>query len=679
MRNVRANEHTCFHGAEPVDVGDFAVSKDGAQSKRDEATWPEAAFDSSKLAVVASETSDSVIITDCEFTTQWANAAARRVTGYSAEELLGRNLLDVAGAPTLAPDLVTQMRNDLLAGRRFAAVSWALRKNSERILVEFEVLPYFNASGEVTAFIGISRDITTKAAADQALRASEEHFRDAQKLAGVGSWRFILDKNEIHWSEEIFRAFGRKLTEGPPTLDEYFAYMRPADSAQHRETVGRALQYGEPYESSYTIDRSDGTKAIVNCRGNVRRDSAGRIIELYGTTQDVTARAAAEQERLNLQARLAETQRFESLSRLAGGIAHDFNNLLMGVMMDASVLEREVASNSRAADAAASLRHAAQRMAERTNQLLAYAGRGRFVAERINPNELAAHELRSLQQTLPAATEFEARISAVPATVEIDSNQLRGALMNLIANAVDALEGRPGKISVRTAIESPGTEAATWVLEVRDSGVGMTEETRLRVFEPFFTTKEIGRGLGLSTVHGIVQRSGGNIEIRSTPNAGTTFMIRLPLKTTTPDFSIRDHAPAENRPLRVLVADDEALVRRGLRRMLELDQMTVVDVSDGAAAIEVLQKADVPFDVALVDVMMPKKTGYDVLAEMRTRNLPTKIILMSGFNDIDELANAKVTGYHADAMLQKPFAWDELKQTVHRVMQWDTSSFPDKR
>ena len=113
--------------------------------------------------------------------------------------------------------------------------------------------------------------------------------------------------------------------------------------------------------------------------------------------------------------------------------------------------------------------------------------------------------------------------------------------------------------------------------------------------------------------------------------------------------------------------------------MLELDQATVVDVSDGAAAIEVIQKADVPFDIALVDVMMPKKTGYDILAEMRTRNLPTKIILMSGFNDIDELANAKATGYHADAMLQKPFAWDELKQTVHRVMQWDTSLFPDKR
>ena len=156
-------------------------------------------------------------------------------------------------------------------------------------------------------------------------------------------------------------------------------------------------------------------------------------------------------------------------------------------------------------------------------------------------------------------------------------------------------------------------------------------------------------------------------------------MIRLPLKTTAPDFSMRPHAPAENRPLRILVADDEALVRRGLRRMLELDQATVVDVSDGAAAIEVIQKADVPFDIALVDVMMPKKTGYDILAEMRTRNLPTKIILMSGFNDIDELANAKATGYHADAMLQKPFAWDELKQTVHRVMQWDTSLFPDKR
>ena len=660
-------------------MGDFAVSKEGAQSTPEEATLPQAPFDASKLALVANETSDSVIITDCDFIVQWSNAATRRITGYSSEELHGRDLLEITHAETLVPDMVARMRVDLRAGRRFSAIAWAKRENGEPMLTDFEVFPYRNDAGELTAYIGITRDITEKAVAEQALRASEEHFRDAQKLAGVGSWRFILDKNEIHWSEEIYRAFGRNVADGPPTLDEYFAYMRPADGAQHRETVARALQYGEPYESAYTIDRSDGTRATVVCRGNVRRDETGRIIELYGTTQDVTAREAAEQERLQLQARLAEAHRFESLSRLAGGIAHDFNNLLMGVMMDASVLEREVASNARVAEAAASLRHAAQRMAERTNQLLAYAGRGRFVAERINPNELAAHELKSLQQTLPPATEFEARISAVPATVEIDSNQLRGALMNLISNAVDALEGRPGKISVRTAIESLGTEAAMWVLEVSDSGVGMTEETRQRVFEPFFTTKEIGRGLGLSTVHGIVQRSGGNIEIRSSLNAGTTFMVRLPLKTTTSDFSMRAPAPAENRPLRILVADDEALVRRGLRRMLELDQATVVDVSDGAAAIEVIQKADVPFDIALVDVMMPKKTGYDILAEMRTRNLPTKIILMSGFNDIDELANAKATGYHADAMLQKPFAWDELKQTVHRVMQWDTSLFPDKR
>lgn len=655
------------------------MSDKSTQSTQDEPQPVQAPFDISKLALVARETSDSVIITDCKFVVLWTNAAAQRITGYCEEEMLGRNLLEIAKADTSSPEVAAQMAKELSAGRRFAAVAWTVRKNGEPLLADFEVIPYCGASGTVEAYIGITRDVTGKAIAERALRASEEHLRNAQKLAGFGSWRFLIDKNEILWSEELYRAFGRDMADGPPTLDEFYGYMDPSDRVHHRGLVARAMQTGMPYEVTYSITRRDGTKRQMAGRGDTRRDTSGRVVELYGTTQDITARVLAEKERLELQARLAGGQRLESLSRLAGGIAHDFNNLLMGVMMAASLLEREVGPHSRAAEAVASVRHAALRMAERTNQLLTYAGQGRFVSEHIDPNFVATNELDSLQPTLPPEAELETHITNAPATVEMDSNQLRGALMNLLSNAVDALEGRLGKITVRTHVDSSFPDATMWVLEVTDSGVGMTQEVQQRVFEPFFTTKELGRGLGLSTVHGIVQRSGGTIEIRSVPKEGTTFTIRLPIAAHSMKHANREQLSIDKRPLRILVADDETMVRRGLRRMLELNQTKVIDVGDGVAAIEAANESPEPFDIALLDVMMPRKTGYDVLTELRTRNLPTKIILMSGFHNINELANANTTNYQADAMLQKPFAWDELQLTVQRVMQRDLSSFPDKR
>lgn len=655
------------------------MSDKSTQSTQDEPQPAQAPFDISKLALVACETSDSVIITDCNFVVLWTNAAAQRITGYSKEEMLGRNLLEIAKADTSSPEVTAQMAKDLHAGRRFAAVAWTVRKNGEPLLADFEVIPYRAASGPVEAYIGITRDVTAKALAERALRASEEHLRDAQKLGGFGSWRYLVDKQETLWSDEVYRTFGRDISEGVPSADEYFAYMEPEDAGRHRATITEALTTGKAYETTFQIKRRDGTIAWMIGRGNVRRDESGRITELYGTTQDITARVLAENERLDLQARLASVQRLESLSRLAGGIAHDFNNLLMGVMMDASLLEREVTPLSRAAEAVASVRHAALRMAERTNQLLTYAGKGRFVSEHIDPNFIATNELDSLQPTLPPEAELETHITNAPTTVEMDSNQLRGALMNLLSNAVDALEGRLGKITVRTHVDSSFPDATMWVLEVTDSGVGMTQEVQQRVFEPFFTTKELGRGLGLSTVHGIVQRSGGTIEIRSIPKEGTTFTIRLPIATPSMQHSDREQISTDKRPLRILVADDETMIRRGLRRMLELNQTKVIDVGDGVAAIEAANESTEPFDIALLDVMMPRKTGYDVLAELRTRNLPTKIILMSGFHNINELANANTTNYQADAMLQKPFAWDELQLTVQRVMQRNLASFPDKR
>lgn len=618
--------------------------------------------------MVARETSDSVIITDRNFIIEWTNEAAQRISGYSAEEMRGQNLLAIAKAFTMSPETATGMLTALPAGRRFTATAWTMRKNGERLLAEFEFIPYRDENGEVTAYIGITRDITARKLAEDALRESEEHLRNAQELGGFGSWRFLVDTGEMRCSAELFRIIGRPFTKPTPTFQECIDYMRPEDRQRMTEFSQRSIQNGMPSDAMFQITRDDGTIAHLHGRVNIRRDANGRVIELYGTTHDITARVLAEKERIDWEQRVAAAQRLESLGLLAGGIAHDFNNLLMGVMMDASLLEREALPTTSIAEAVVNIQEAAARMAELTNQLLVYAGRGRFVNERIDPNEVVTDLLESLQRNLNPGTSFESEITSESATIAIDSNQLRQVVTNLVLNASDALDGRPGTITLRTRVEQTGSDARMWVLEVIDSGAGIPEDVQRRIFEPFFTTKQTGRGLGLSTAHGLVQRSKGTIDVQSAIGYGTMFFVRLPLvNELPPSTQFREHSHPEPRPLRILIADDEAMVRRSLRRMLELNRAYVVEVGDGAAAIEALSNTTEPFDIALLDIVMPKMSGYDVLVEVRARRLSTKIILMSGYDKLEHVANAKLSGQHADAILQKPFAWDELKRLLQAV------------
>ncbi len=627
-------------------------------------------LDLSKLGVVARETSDSVIVTDANFVIEWSNPATSRMTGYSADELIGRNILEIAEARTLAPDVVAEMIATLHAGRVFASRVWTKRKGGERFLIDFEVIPHRNSRGESTAFIGITRDVTAQTLAERALRESEEHLRDAQTLAGFGSWRFFVNTGELRWSDQLFAAFGRDKSKGPPNLEQLLEYLHPDDRNKLRDHIHNATSRGEPHEVSFQITRDDGGIAFMHARGNVRRDAKGRIVEHYGTTQDVTARMAAEKERLELHSQLAAAQRLESLGQLAGGLAHDFNNLLMGVRMNTSILERVTSPHPELIEAVDNIQDAVTRMAELTNQLLAYAGQGRLATERIDPNGLMTREMESLRALAPANARLEVDIQQDPVRVEIGSDQLRQVLGNIFTNAVDALQNQPGTITIRTRNEMKESGPMSWVLEITDSGVGMAEAVQRRVFEPFFTTKKLGRGLGLSTVHGIIQHSRGKIGIRSAVAEGTTLTIRLPLVGDAPVTPAGDSVQSrELQPLRILLADDEAMVRRSLRRMLELNRATVTHVADGAEAIAALNEADEPFDVALLDILMPHLSGYEVLGEMRRRRLPTKIILMSGFDNSSNVTDPESAPKSADAMLQKPFAWEELKRVLQVLLE----------
>ena len=358
-----------------------------------------------------------------------------------------------------------------------------------------------------------------------------------------------------------------------------------------------------------------------------------------------------------------DAQRIESLNLVAGGIAHDFNNLLVGVLAEASEAREDPGLGEGTREALRRIEAAAGRMTRLTRQLLAYTGRGRFVTVRLDPDALLGElggELARIVQA-PAALTIAPGAGAV--VVEADPGLLRQVVTNLVANASDA---GGLQISVASRLLSRD-DAPWWQLEVSDDGAGIDPATLARIFDPFFSTRQDRHGLGLSAAHGIVRRLGGDIEVDSTPGSGTRFRVRLPIVPgAAPAAPVRADVTAPIPRLagrRVLIADDEPSVRATVRRLLERRGALVVACADGLEAEARLR--DQPFDLAVLDVTMPGRSGYDVLAFARATVPELPVILMSGY-----VGRTRGEGgeEEPDAFIEKPFTARILDAAIDEVL-----------
>jgi hypothetical protein len=363
--------------------------------------------------------------------------------------------------------------------------------------------------------------------------------------------------------------------------------------------------------------------------------------------RDRAARQTAELALEETSEQLRQSQKMDAIGRLAGGVAHDFNNLLLAITGYADFLITSL-SNPTHRHYAEEIQSAGQRAAALTHQLLAFSRRQVLQPRVVNLND-CVHEMetmlgRLIGEEVEVALELDPHLHPVAA----DPSQIGQVLLNLAVNARDAMAGR-GRLTIAT--RNDGEEV---VLEVADNGAGMDEETRLRLFEPFFTTKDIGAGtgLGLSTVYGIVTQSGGSIEVRSEPGSGATFTIRLPVTHAV----ATELLPIEPVPVRgaerILVVDDEKVVRDLLARMLR-EQGYDVDVAGSAREARALAG---PWDLLLTDVVMPETDGVNLSKQIDARH----VLFISGYDQ-----EALVEG---DAsFLQKPFSRDELTRTVRAL------------
>jgi two-component system, cell cycle sensor histidine kinase and response regulator CckA len=550
---------------------------------------------------------------------------------------------------------------ELLAGRRrsFAIEKRYLRADGT-ILHALVHVSLMHGDGERPLyFLCQLVDITERRRAEAERRASEERLQaiidNSPALIMVQDLqhRYVLVNRR--W-EELFdvradQAIGR-------TSEEVLPASRRPD---HHEIDDRVAATGEPYEAMAVIPEPDGQdeRTFLMVKFPLR-DVDGDVFAVVTIATDITERRRSAEERAELEHRLAQAQRLESIGQLAGGVAHDFNNLLSVILTCVGFAMRELPADHPVRDDVDEIGRAADRAAALTRQLLMFSRREVVKPEVLDVGALLRDLERLLDRTL--SERIALRITVGPGLVPVlaDRAQLEQVLVNLAVNARDAMPDG-GTLAIAVSGVHGGVR-----ITVVDDGAGMPDDVRERAFEPFFTTKDPGQGtgLGLATVHGIVTDSGGTVDIDSAPGQGTVVTIFLP-GCTEPVLSIdppADLPDLTSTPARVLVVEDQEPVRRQACRILEAHGYRVTDAAGGEEALAEWH----PVDVLVTDVVMPGMTGQELARIALDRNPDLRVVYMSGHTE-DVLVRNGARARNL-AFVQKPFTRATLLRAVEEAL-----------
>lgn len=535
------------------------------------------------------------------------------------------------------------------------------------------IYPLKDINGNVTNIVITHEDVSDKVYAEKLLKESEQKHRTL--ISNISDVIAVLDREGVitYKSPNITGQFGWDPDEliGRHGLET----VHPDD----RERIGRELA---------ALLATEGAKTMVQYK-YLCKDGSSRPIELTALNlmndpiingvllnyKDITERVTSEEKRKKLEEQLFESQKMESIGRLAGGIAHDFNNILSVILGYAEMLKLQLSEDTQQGAAVDAILKSGNRAADLIRQLLGFARGGRYNPVPLNIND----EIREIVKVSGKIFEKNINVTYTFAedinTIEADKNQLDQVLTNLIINAKDAMPEQ-GTITFETSnVRLDGEDAAKYLelqpgryvrLSITDTGVGMTKQVQEKVFEPFYSTKGEGKGtgLGLAMVYGIIKKHMGRIHCYSEPGKGTTFTIHLPAS----DKEIATVEPLQDEIIKgqgqtVLVVDDEEEIRNATQTQLELMGYNVITASDGAEAVSIYEKRGKEVALVLLDMIMPVMAGKETYQKVKELDPQARVVLMSGFSQDDKSASILKDG--ALEFLNKPFSMLELSKAVH--------------
>jgi PAS domain S-box-containing protein len=539
------------------------------------------------------------------------------------------------------------------------------------------LVPVRDDTGQVHRVIGFSQDVTDARRAEASLAASERRYRELLETLYGGVWQIDREGKTTFVNPRMAEMLGYQVSEmvGRHLLD--FCEGAWQDFARAKLTT----RGGAKGDYEFEFRGKDGRRVRTLVSSASQYDENGRYVGAVGGVHDITERLRAQEEREMLERKLLETQKLESLGVLAGGIAHDFNNILTGILGSASLARIDVPAGGRAEEHIAQIEVSARRAADLCHQMLAYAGKGRFLVQLLDLNQIVREITQLLDLSISRKASLRYDLAEVLPPMSVDATQIRQVLMNLVLNASEALGNSEGVITLATgtqlvdadylrtaAIEGGLPDGQYIFLEVSDNGSGMSRETVERIFDPFFTTKFTGRGLGLSAVLGIVRGHKGAIKVYSELGRGTTFKLLFPVAAG--DAAAERAAIIGEDEWRgqgtVLVIDDEATVRGVTERILQAIGFDSVAASDGAQGVEIVRRRRDSLVGVLLDLTMPNMDSETVFREIGLLCPRLPIVLMSGYNEGDAIA--RFAGRGLAGFLQKPFTVDDIRKQLRAAM-----------
>jgi len=595
------------------------------------------------------------------------NAGAERLKGYAPGEIVGEHFSRfytdedrAAGRPERALRLALEQG-------RYEAEGWRVRKDGTRFWANAVVEPIRDESGKHIGFAKITRDLTERREADEALRQSEERFR--LLVQGVTDYAiYMLDPEGTvsSWNAGAERFKGYSADE---IVGQHFSRFYPEED-RAAGVPARALQTARDegrFEAEGWRVRKDGTRFWASVVIDPIRDPEGQLLGFTKITRDLTERKKTQEQLELAREQMFQSQKLEAIGQLTGGVAHDFNNILAAIISSINLARRRAAAGQDGDEFLDNAIRAAERGATLTQRMLAFARKQELQLQPVDVVDCVRDMARLLDRTLGPQMAIETRFPLSLAPVLADRAQLELAIMNLVVNARDAMPDG-GTIRIGAfACAGPGAKGkeAMVCLTVADDGEGMDSETRNRAVEPFFTTKGVGKGtgLGLSMVQGMVEQCGGSLTIESKRGVGTTVSVKLPMaergemRAPSP---CEDVGPVSERTYRILAVDDDPLILLNTATILADMGHTVADAISADEALRLAEDAD--FDLVITDFAMPGQNGAQLIAELQKRKPGIKAIVATGYADLapdrDLIA----------PRLAKPYTDEQLRATIAKVM-----------
>jgi PAS domain S-box-containing protein len=596
------------------------------------------------------------------------NPAMARILGYEPQELVGKRVADFTHPDDL--ERRAKFLDDLLSGR----IPWGeqerrfIHKDGSTVWVRIWASVQRDSAGNPLHFISLVQDITAQRRAENALRESEERYRNLVEMLPEGLW---VQRNGIilYVNPAMVRLLGASREEellGRSIYD--FVHPDSRDSVRERTEKVQEKGVTVPLKEQKYISLDGSVVDVETLATAVPFHGERAVLAVY---RDITERKRQEQERKRLEERFLVAQKMEAVGILAGGVAHNFNNLLMAIQGNASLMLMDLPEDHPHREKLLAIQEAVKSGAELTRQLLGFARGGKYEVRPININTVVEEMAHLFGRTRKEITIHKTLASDLW-TVEADRGQMEQVLMNLFVNAADAMP-RGGELFLETQnveldedyVRPFSAKPGKYVrISVTDTGVGMDEETQRRIFEPFFTTKSLGRGtgLGLATVYGIIKAHEGIITVYSKPGEGSSFHIYLPASPKEPAREFKFDEGIARGSGTILVIDDEPMILKVADHLLRALGYHVITASGGKEGLRIYRERGLEIDLVILDMIMPDMEGGEVFESLKRMNSQIKVLLSSGYSingRAREILKRGCVGF-----LQKPFTLAELSQKV---------------